>query len=434
MDTTKNNIFNYSTVLILLFINVSPFFLLIGLPYFYFGFMVFLGVFASLKGRLKNSERLIKVLLCVWGLIIIQCVFYEGFSPAGLYKPLLFFFTPFVLYRIMGLSYFKYLFNIIYFFAISTFPLYLLQSLSPPVNNFIKYAMYYVFPYAWTDWPRTLLFYSMPRESGYLLMRNSGFFHEPGAYSIYLMLAIIINTFLTRNPLDKKNIILVLILLTTFSTAGYVMLFAFMLYAIPKSKLYVPLRVFVLVFLLVLTTHTFRSAEFLQEKIFYHYSSQVYVIQSGEATRGRFFSFLKTFESFKKNVFFGKGVIEANSPVEEDFKGSSFGYGFMGLFAKYGILFGIFYMWMFYKGLCKLCLFYNLPKNFAIVFLLIIHAGLSTQVFFFHTSFVMFFIVGLESNMNKFNQYRKTNPVLSKGYNHVQKQNTINHRRRRIVW
>ena len=408
--TTKNNFFNYSIVLILLFINASPFFSLIGLPYFYFGFMVFLALFAYLKGKLKNSERLIKVLLCVWGLIIIQCVFYEGLSPAGIYKPLLFFFTPFVLYRIMGLSYFKYLFNIIYYFAIFTFPLYLLQSLSPPVNNFINYAMYYVFPYAWADWPCTLLFYSMPRESGYLLLRNSGIYHEPGAYSIYLMLAIIINTFLTRNPLHKKNIILVLILLTTFSTAGYVLLFAFMLYAIPKSKLYVPLKFFVLVFLLVLTIHTFRSSEFLQEKIFYHYSSQVYAIQSSEVAQGRFFAFLKAAELLKNNIFFGKGIITANNPIGEEFSSSAFGWGFMGFFATYGILFGIFYMWIFYKGICKLCLFYNLPKNFAIVFLLIIHAGLSTQSFFFHTSFVMFFIVGLE--FRKVQRYRLPNALL----------------------
>lgn len=402
MDTTKNHFFNYSIVLILLLINVSPFNILpffglmIGPPYFYFGFMVFLGVFASLKGKLKNSERLIKVLLCVWGLITIQFVFYGGLTPAALYKPLLFFFTPFILYRIMGLSYFKYLFNIIYFFAVVTFPIYFLQSLSPPVNNFIKYAMYYAFPCAWTVLHRSLLFYSMPRESGYLLMRNSGFYHEPGAYSIYLMLAIIINTFITRNPLHKKNVILTLILFTTFSTAGYVLLFAFMLYAIPKSKLYVPLRVFVLVFLLVLTIHTFRSAEFLQEKIFYHYSSQVYAIQSSEVAQGRFFAFLKATELLKNNIFFGKGIITANNPIAEEFNSSAFGWGFMGFFTKYGILFGIFYMWMFYKGLCKLCLFYNLPKNFAIVFLLIIHAGLSTQSFFFHNPFVMFFIVGLE--------------------------------------
>ena len=402
--TTKNKFFNYSIVLILLFINVSPFFMLIGLPYFYFGFMVFLGLFASLKHKLKNSERLIKVLLCVWGLITIQFVFYGGLTPAALYKPLLFFFTPFVIFRIMGLSYFKYLFNIIYFFAVVTFPVYFLQSLFQPVNAWVQSAMRYVFPYAWTDWPRTLLFYSMPRKSEFLLMRNSGIYHEPGAYSLYLMLAIIINTFLTRNPLDKKNIILALILLTTFSTTGYILLFAFMLYAMIKSKWYIPLRVFVLVLLLILAINSFRSAEFLQEKIFIQYSDQVYAIQTHRVAQGRFFAFLKAGELLKKNIFLGKGIITANTPISEDFNSSAFGWGFMGFFAKYGILFGFFYMWIFYKGLWKFCLFYNLPKKFAILVLLIIHGGLSTQSFFFHTAFVMFFIVGLELSQVARNQ------------------------------
>lgn len=404
--TKNNHFFNYLIVLILLFIAASPFFGMIP-PYFYFGFMVFLGVYAYLKGKLRNSERIVKILFCVWGLVFIQWLFYGGLSPAGLYKPLLFFFTPFVLFRIMGLSYFRYLFNIIYFFAIFTFPLYFLQSLFQPVNAWVQNAMSYVFPYAWTDWPRTLLFYSTPRESGYLIMRNSGIFHEPGAYSIYLMLAIIINTFLTRNPLDKKNIILVLILLTTFSTAGYVILLIFMLYAIPKSKLHIPIKIFILIFLIILTINIFHSAKFLQEKIANQFTYQTYAIRTGKVAQGRFFAFLKASELLKKNVFFGKGIITANTPIGEDFSSSAFGWGFMAFWAKYGLIFGIFYMWLFYKGLSKLCLFYHQPKNLAIVFFIIIHVGLSTQSFFFHTSFVMFFIIGLELNYNKCNLYSK---------------------------
>lgn len=72
----------------------------------------------------------------------------------------------------------------------------------------------------------------------------------------------------------------------------------------------------------------------------------------------------------------------------------------MGFLARYGIIFGGFYLFYYYKGLKKLCFFYRLPKGVALLLFMIIHLGLSTQGFFFHASFVMFFIIGLDYNVN----------------------------------
>ncbi|MCX6252926.1 MAG: hypothetical protein NTV31_00380 [Bacteroidia bacterium] len=260
-----------------------------------------------------------------------------------------------------------------------------------------------VFTYNWDAWPRSLLFYTVSiKYPGELinalgLLRNSGFFHEPGAFSLYLMLAIIINTFFTRNTLDKKNIILAIILLTTFSTAGYIILALFLAYAIPKSKMHPVLKYLVLFIMILVTINTYRTEDFLKSKIEEHYSTQVESIQENEVSGGRFYSFLKAYEVIKQYPVFGKGIITKNRPVEE---GAYYDWGPMGLFANYGIIFGFIYLLFYYKGLEKLRLLFGLPKGIAILFLIIIQAGLSTQAFFFHASFVMFFIIGLESNVN----------------------------------
>jgi hypothetical protein len=281
--------------------------------------------------------------------------------------------------------------------------------------------MDFAFPFAWTDWPRTILFYSMPTESGFLLLRNSGIFHEAGAFSLYIMLAIIVNTFNTRNTLDKRNIILVIILLTTFSTAGYILLILFLAYAIPKSKLNIILKYSILFLMVFITINSFRSADFLQQKIEEHYSTQINAIEKGEAAQGRFFAFYKAFDVFKQNILFGKGILESNRPVGEEINSSGFGWGFMGFLARYGIIFGFFYFLFYYKGLKKLCLFYGLPKGLALLFFIIIQLGLSSQAFFFHTSFVMFFIIGLDYNLNLETSFLSPKTFIIRKVNYAQK-------------
>lgn len=396
MINNKTKFIDYILVLSALLITASPFFFLVSVlvP---FTFMVIICAYALYKKKLRNSKKIFLVLLAVYALIIIQWVLYGGFSPAGIYKPLLIFFTPYILFRLLGWKYFRCLFDIIYYSSIFTFPIYLMQSLFQPVNALVLKAMDFAFPYSWTDWPRTILFYSMPRESGFLLLRNSGIFHEPGAFSLYLMLAIIINTFFTRNTLDRKNIVLSIIILTTFSTAGYVLLALFLVYAIPKSKMNPILKYLIFFIMIIITINAYRSEDFLQQKIETHYSSQVNAVEKNIEGQGRFYSFFKALGIIKQNPFFGKGILKVNNPVE---LGVYYEWGPMGLFANYGILFGFIYLYYYYKGLKKLCSFFSLPKGGAILFFIIIQAGLSTQSFFFHASFVMFFIIGLESKVS----------------------------------
>jgi len=379
-------------------------------------------IYAIYKKKLRNSNKIIQLLIAVYVLIIIQGVLYGGFTPAGVYKPLLYLFTPFLLYRLMGLKYFKYVFNIIYYSSLFTFPIYLLQSLFKPFNDMITKVMEFVLPYAWTDWPRSILFYSMPRESSFILLRNSGIFHEPGAFAVYLMLAIIINTFITRKTLERKNIILAIILLTTFSTTGYLLLALFMSFAILKSKLHPVMKYLIIFITIIVAINAYTSQEFLQEKIKDQYSTQTSAIEKHEAAQGRFFAFYKAFEVFKQNILFGKGILVANRPVGEEINDSGFGWGFMGFLACYGIIFGSFYLFFYYKGLNILCVSNKLPISLGILFFIIIQAGLSTQSFFFHASFVMFFIIGLEANVNRPVSNINIKSILNKKQNIISKE------------
>jgi hypothetical protein len=395
----KNILVGYFITLITLMLYASPFFMLVDVR-IKFTFTMAILVYAFFKGKLRNIRNIFLILLAVYGLIIIQAILYGGFSNAGIYKPLLIFLTPFVLYRLFGMSYFKYLFWILYYGAIFTFMFWLIQNLIPTVDNFLQQLIGVVFPYTYDAWPRSLLFYTVANSvdinNQFGILRNAGFFHEAGAFSLYLMLAMIINTFFTRNTLDKKNVILAFILLTTFSTTGYILLALFLAYAITNSKMN-PILKFLIIFILIIgTISTFRSEDFLKAKIEKHYSTQVESIQKNEVSGGRFYSFLKAYEVIKEYPLFGKGILKANIPVAA---GAYYDWGPMGLFANYGIIFGFIYLIFYYQGLIKLCSFFGLSKSLAILFFIIIQAGLSTQAFFFHASYVMVFFIGLEPNL-----------------------------------
>jgi hypothetical protein len=98
-------------------------------------------------------------------------------------------------------------------------------------------------------------------------------------------------------------------------------------------------------------------------------------------------------KSFISNPITGRGIISA---LEYDVgKRGSFGYGFAGLFAMYGIFFSLFYMWFFYKGFLVMSWFNTLPKYYALAAFITINMGLLTQVFFLHTPFIYFYLIGL---------------------------------------
>jgi hypothetical protein len=341
------------------------------------------------------NRKIFLVVISIWILIIFQYISYGGrLTPAAFYRPLWIFYTPYLVYTLMGVKYFKYLFNVIFWIAAYTSVIYLLQSFFPAFNNFLLKAFNAVFRYSWADWPRSILIYSIPRESGYFFMRNSGIFSEPGTYAIYLMLGIIINTFFTKQAFQRKNIFLAIVLLSTFSTTGYIMLFTFLCYAVIKLKIHFALKPTVIILLFIIGTIAYRNAIFLEQKIEGQLTTEVESVKKGEKNqRGRFYSFGMSMKSFLKTPVIGQGILTIHKyNVGET---GSFGYGFIGLFARYGMLFGLFYMWNFYKGFSNISYIFQCSKFYQIIAFITVNIGLLSQILFFHTPFVYFFMIGL---------------------------------------
>lgn len=103
-----------------------------------------------------------------------------------------------------------------------------------------------------------------------LTIRNSGPFWEPGAFQGFLNLALLLN--ILFNNQNKywmlKNIIFVITIITTFSTGGYITLFAILLFITYFKTNWHPITKILLTFIIIITSiYLYTSLNFLGEKI-----------------------------------------------------------------------------------------------------------------------------------------------------------------------
>jgi hypothetical protein len=365
------------------------------------GLMVILFIIATMKARSVYNQKVILFMGLTYALIIVQGILW-GFSfKAALFFPLLIIYLPFLILTILGISYFKYLFNVLFFAAIYTTIIWTLQIIFPGVDSFLQGLAKAFFLYGGDAWARSIILYTVPGIDSwaylpdYHVYRNSGIFHEPGAYSIFLIFAIIINTIFTNNPFHKKNIILSAILLTTFSTAGYIMLFTLAIYSAQKYKMQGSLKLLLILMFIPLIIYTYNTSSFLGAKIQTQYATQSDAMKQGEITRGRFFSFISSYKVALNYPITGRSILSATDINEEIGEGGSFGYGFIGLTARFGIIFSAIYLGYLYIGLKRLCMLFQLNKQYALIFFVVMNLGFLSQVFIIIQPIVMIFLTGL---------------------------------------
>lgn len=406
----KYELTNYFIVIASIMV-VNPFFVMITNIYLFI-FCIFLLVVANRRNIEIINNKIILILTSIYLLIVIQGFIFKGFSIAIIYYPIINFYVPFLIYAILGVSFFKYFIKVLFVIAIFTTPLWLLQTFVPAVDTLMKVGIEWVFDYSWSSVPRSLLFYTAAWSNQLYneslgIYRNSGLFHEPGAYAVFLNLGIIINTLLTGKYFDRINKLFIACILTTLSTAGYIALFLILIIFLYKSKTYILFKVLALILFIFISYSTFQSEEFLRTKIEYRYDLETYAVDtkagSIRSQSGRFYAFIISYNNFLMNPVFGRGILyvtgeKAKGEMHAD---SSYSYGFMGLLATYGLFFGSFYLFNIHKGLQNLNL--NIKKNKFFVFslFLALMALLATQIFITATIVVIIFFTGVYTKEKK---------------------------------
>jgi hypothetical protein len=175
--------------------------------------------------------------------------------------------------------------------------------------------------------------------------RNCGFMWEPGAFAAVIIFALFL-AFYNNTKFDKYKIVLIISLLTTFSTTGYLALIILICYFyFPKLKIFAPILFLVLFF--AISNISFISSKITSQIL--SVEDELLVSQNADDYSyhlNRFTSFMVDINTLTNNPILGLGIDLTTTTKKEYYKeygqnvvrtsGLMFGLlkvGFLGMFA-----------------------------------------------------------------------------------------------------
>lgn len=157
--------------------------------------------------------------------------------------------------------------------------------------------------------------------------RNSGPMWEPGAFQGILNLALLLTpTAALRNADSRRRVaIVVLALITTFSTTGYIVLFLIIVYKIFSGRLSALLKAILLSTVITGGVAIYLEADFLAEKIIAQSSEKVI---DAEFSADRFGALLFDLHYIEKSPWIGNGFHESTRYADHPWlQGEPLGHG-----------------------------------------------------------------------------------------------------------
>jgi len=255
---------------------------------------------------------------------------------------------------IIGKEYYKYYIKILYVYTLISFVFWSIEIIFPQLSMILrKYAIYFSratgsFVVDYKDISFFLLYTFTYASSFHTLPRNAGPFWEPGAFAVYLTVAIVLLYLTTRSLKNKYTLVFSLALLSTQSTAGYISLYIFWLWTIMSS--HTKYKVFILFVILFSAYLISISAPFMKLKISEAYEQESTQSLSGY-TSGRFYSARKSINAIGQHPLIGRGISRRTAYDEySEFYGS---YGIIDIPARFGLIIGSLYFILYLLSLQK---------------------------------------------------------------------------------
>lgn len=158
--------------------------------------------------------------------------------------------------------------------------------------------------------------------------RNAGMMWEPGAFQGLINLAILITPLqkLIGNAARKRRfVVLIVTLITTFSTTGYLIFFVVMAVKALESKISVALKIIMVSAILAVGSSAYFNLEFLGEKISAQYQE---AMESERFRPDRFGALIFDTYYIQKNPVFGNGMDETTRYADNpELIGTRLGHG-----------------------------------------------------------------------------------------------------------
>lgn len=316
------------------------------------------------------DKRFIIFLFYCIVIILGQSIVFSSFSLIGIVRSLMTFSFAYLIIKIVGVNWTKYLINIIYFFTIISFIFYIPSLFSPVFHTYVAsiadklgtdiygynvwgYNGNNFIIYTWRDWT----------PNG--ILRNAGNYTEAGAFGSVLVIVLMLNVIENKVLFSRKNLIFTLGVISTFSTSSYLALFLFLFFwlsiSLPQRR-----KIIIYPIIIVVSIYSFISLPFLKEKIEVQYAEQV---EEGHKA-GRFGSAILDMKEIKRYPLTGRGFSKQTRSDDPEWAGSS--NGITGLAVMIAPIGFILYFVFMYKSFRSYCTRNLIPRTFSYMIISII--------------------------------------------------------------
>lgn len=223
-----------------------------------------------------------------------------------------------------------------------------------------------------------------------LFPRNPGPFWEPGAYGGFLIIAYFFNRFSLNNNFKLFEKLIVIGIISTFSTAAIsTFMIIFLLNRIkfnPKNIILTPLILLSFIFI-------FDSVPFLRGKVESQFN-EVITNDINKTSKNRLASFIADSRDFTKYPFFGRGISDLTRfDNVNNVKVNNRNNGVSDVLVKFGIFGFLYYFISMYRSIHFTAIFFKKNYKFSFLFFLtIIILGFSEPYFLFPFFFALIFL------------------------------------------
>jgi len=294
--------------------------------------------------------------------------------------------------------------NLIYIFSIISLLFFIPGFISNDIWNF-ESEIIKKFAVDNYEWKGSIIIYNIE----YKTIRNSGPFWEAGAFSIFLNIALMFNTMISRKFLNRKNYIFIITNITTFSTGGFLTLIIFSIiflkYELNKYK-----KIIIFPLIVLFVVYSYFSFDFLGRKIEEQFLSQVYA-KDRYTNLGRFQSAILDLKDITTSPIFGRGRDQFRYTKVENYYYEEYGAarrsnGITDYIVKMGIPFSLLYFLLLYNSFSKFVKWTNYPRAFAVYFFLLMLIMAFSQLIFTYPFFIsLIFLPNAITSKNIYSNY-----------------------------
>ncbi|MBA3680762.1 MAG: O-antigen ligase family protein [Bacteroidetes bacterium] len=325
-------------------------------------YSVFNVIFALLAAHyyLSNIGKLDTLFFCIVLLLLFiglgQTFVFQTYNLYNFGGIFLIFLIPYFAYKTIGLGYFQYFVKIIYVLAFISLFFWAAINIWPGFGTVLQSVSRALRLDPGSN--ESVIVYNVELGKSSLgFIKNSGFTAEGGLFCTFLIPALYLNNIRNFKLWTKINIVLILAIITTSSTAGYAALLIFLLFAVLNMKSKV-VAIILLPLIIVMGIYVVKELPFMFDKVNKSYTDEMNVYNSTKnpARKGRFLGARVDLDIIKDNPLTGRGIYNEVRYLNEEEReiGYSNSYlGIVGLASRYGLILWFFYMYLLLKFLYR---------------------------------------------------------------------------------